>query len=375
MKTPTSLSAALVLSVLAGAGLATSLPSTPRDGQQPHVVQRAASSSGWTPPPVSDGSRPASLDGMGRSLWINNSNDFCLLMPPNPVKQDIVGALDNAVSYCINPVNDTRPMPDGFLKTVHYRHSDKWTQVTGTYDPGAMHLSPDDCGSEYDSVAPKGVKLSDGKFFFQFLGGCGGTGSGGTFCMRICDDYDYCSSAYDQLGCAYVAPGDYEQPRAFTECEADADDPVMVYSGTSTFYQGMKPTPPPRSAPKSSSCSTWASPTPSGVTYSWAQTSSRRPSKGSASASSALPTRPATLVFPSNGSSSSPSSSTGSAPPSDSTARPTGATPTPSSQQQTNGGRSDVQLGGAAPLAAIAATALAVLLGSSSYLVAGFLLL
>ncbi|KAN0065215.1 hypothetical protein ACQY0O_001712 [Thecaphora frezii] len=290
-------------------------------------------------------------------------------MPPDPVHQDILDALDNAVSYCIHPTNGTRPMPDGFLKTAHYRSSPKWTQITGTYDPSVMHLSPDDCGSEYDSLAPKGVKLEDGRYFFSFLGGCDGSGRG-TFCMRICDSYEYCSSAYDQLGCEYVAPGDYAKPNAFTECQADAGDPVMVYHGTSTFYQGMKPTPAPHAPPKSSLCTTWASPTPSGVTYSWNQQSTAAAATPS---SSTVPTRPATLAFPSAGASDAASPTpvpTGSSSASSSSSSwyssysscsscssslaPTASPLRPSRQEQTSGARSSHRrIAAAAALAAL----------------------
>lgn len=32
----------------------------------------------------------------------------------------VVDAEANAVAYCFNPYNGTRPMPDGFIKTAHF---------------------------------------------------------------------------------------------------------------------------------------------------------------------------------------------------------------------------------------------------------------
>lgn len=44
-------------------------------------------------------------------------------MPPDPTTQNLVDAEAVAVAYCIHPYNNTRPMPDGFIKTSHFvRH-------------------------------------------------------------------------------------------------------------------------------------------------------------------------------------------------------------------------------------------------------------
>lgn len=72
------------------------------------------------------------MNGTTRGLYINSANDFCLLMPPNPVEQNIVDAEAVAVAYCMNPTNDTRPFPDGFLKTAHYRKTPDYVQISGT---------------------------------------------------------------------------------------------------------------------------------------------------------------------------------------------------------------------------------------------------
>ncbi|KAI5481104.1 hypothetical protein MNV49_005539 [Pseudohyphozyma bogoriensis] len=103
-------------------------------------------------------------------------------------------------------------MPDGFVQTAHFRNTSDYVQISGTFDWTKMNLNPYDCGGE---------------------------------------------------------PGDYQEP-GFTNCQADLDLPVGVYNASYTFAQGASYTPPAVTAPASSSCTTVVSPTPSGVTYSWA---------------------------------------------------------------------------------------------------------
>lgn len=232
----------------------------------------------WKPSSSSDGLPPPSLTGMGRQIRINSATDFCILMPPDPVKQNLVDAEADAVAYCTNPVNDTRPMPDGFIKTAHFRKTDKYVQISGTYDSMKMNLSPNDCGGEYDNHGalgvgnPVGAAVDGAHDFMQFMGGCDIPGNG-IFCLRAChgnDSYAYCKNTYDLMGCLWVMPGDYDTA-GFTNCDANYDLPVGSYPPPgSTFVQGDPITPAPVNAPASSQCSSTASPQASGVTYYWA---------------------------------------------------------------------------------------------------------
>lgn len=61
------------------------------------------------------------------------------------------------MAYCINPYNDTRPMPDGFIKTAHFRTTSSYVQVSGTFDWRKMNANPFDCGGEYDNHGALGV--------------------------------------------------------------------------------------------------------------------------------------------------------------------------------------------------------------------------
>jgi len=44
-------------------------------------------------------------------------------------------------SDCINPYNNTRPFPDGFIETAHYRVTSDYVQISGTYNAAAMNIS------------------------------------------------------------------------------------------------------------------------------------------------------------------------------------------------------------------------------------------
>ncbi|KAH9451907.1 hypothetical protein Pst134EA_025846 [Puccinia striiformis f. sp. tritici] len=225
-------------------------PSTPSQAPLPAVAIggsgpppapiTTASVGSWKPPSASGGLPPPSLTGMGRQIRLNSATDFCLLMPPDPTKQNLVDAEADAVAYCTNPVNGTRPIPDGFIKTAHFRHTDK-----GEYDNhGAMGVGN-----------PVGAAVDGAQDFMQFMGGCDIPGNA-VFCMRAChgpDSYEYCKNTYDLMGCLWVMPGGRLPP-----------------PGPQTFHQGDLTTPLPVAAPASSACVAAASPAPLGVTYYWA---------------------------------------------------------------------------------------------------------
>lgn len=107
------------------------------------------------------------------------------------------------------------------------------------------------------------------------------------FCLRICiaetntvSASIQCQHTLDEMGCAWVMPGDYTN-NSFTDCKADAAAPPGVYplagGGESTFAQrytltqtqdghltrytiGQTVTPPaPFSTPASSECTTYTS--------------------------------------------------------------------------------------------------------------------
>ena len=278
----------LTLSSLLAAGLAHA-QGIGGSGPPPPTLSAPAPTGTWRPKASTDGLDPAALDGMGRTIYINSANDFCLLMPPDPTTQNLVDAEAVAVAYCTNPTNGTRPMPDGFIKSAHYRKTDKYVQITGTYDPAIMNLGQQDCGGEYDSEGaegignPAGVTMKNGRYFFNFMGACDIPGSP-IFCMRQCPDYEYCNNRYDLMGCLFVAPGDYDKP-GFENCDGDSGLPVGVYNSSYTFEQGQPTTPTPVDAPASSNCAAVSSIAPSGVTYTWNQLAAAAATQSGSSAS------------------------------------------------------------------------------------------
>jgi hypothetical protein len=138
-----------------------------------------------------------------------------VLLPPDPTQQNLVDAEADAVAYCYNPTNGTRPMPDGFILSAHFVQTADYVQVTGTFNPAVMNLAANDCGGEYDNHGaegvgnPVGVGFPSGFHdFFQFLGSCDIPGSS-TFGIRMCrgsNSYNYCKNTYDLMGLLFVMP-------------------------------------------------------------------------------------------------------------------------------------------------------------------------
>ncbi|KAL8279129.1 hypothetical protein RQP46_008385 [Phenoliferia psychrophenolica] len=180
-------------------------------------------------------------------------------MPPDPTTENLVDAEAIAVAYCFNPYNNTRPMPDGFIKTAHFRNTSDYVQISGTFDWTVMNLNPYDCGGEYDNHGAEGLGNPVGAHV---------DGGDNWWDSNESESLPYCRNTFDLMGCLWVMPGDYQQ-EGFTNCQADLDLPVGVYNESYTFAQGQSYTPPPVAAPSSSNCVTVASPTASGVTYTW----------------------------------------------------------------------------------------------------------
>ncbi|GAA94829.1 uncharacterized protein L969DRAFT_79910 [Mixia osmundae IAM 14324] len=274
---------------------------TPGTGPLPPTLTASAPAGTWTPRPPSNGLPPASLTGIGRQAHVRSSTDFCLFLPKDPVHENFVMAEADAVAYCLNPANDTRPFPDGFILSAHYRNTSVYSQVSGVFRARPMNVAPAEAGGEYDNHGalgvgnPVGAEVDGANNWFQFAGmtdepDLQAQGKG-IFVIRACHgDYDtsyaYCRNTYDLMGAEWVAPGVYTES-GFEDCQADLNLPVGVYNASYTFKQGMSPTPTAVSAPASSNCIISPTPAPSGVTYSWGETSqptaTPNPSNGASS--------------------------------------------------------------------------------------------
>ncbi|PWN99521.1 hypothetical protein FA09DRAFT_359532 [Tilletiopsis washingtonensis] len=287
-------------------------------GPSAPVLSATAATGSWAPAATAASPKPA-LDGTGRQLYINSANDFCLLMPPDPTTQNLVDAEADAVAYCINPMNGTRPMPDGFIVSAHFKKAAGYKQIIGQYNPAVMNLgsgaSPD-CGGEYDSYGaqgvgnPVGAAVTGAVDYQQFLGGCDIPGKY-TFALRACTDENthgaLCDHTYDLMGMLYTQPSNYEDA-GFDDCEVTDTTPLSVLPNGSTFRQGDSTTPLPsayRQAPSSSNCVAKQSPAPSGVTYTWNQAAAQQTTGASSSSrggSSGSSSRPAATSSGSSGS-------------------------------------------------------------------------
>ena len=75
------------------------------------------------------------------------------------------------------------------------------------------------------------------------------------FCFRACvgpNAAENCQHIYDEMGCYWNMPANYDEG-VFEDCEGDDTEPMGVY-GTSTWHQGVSPTPEPHDVPSSSNC-------------------------------------------------------------------------------------------------------------------------
>ncbi|KAH6901200.1 macrophage activating glycoprotein [Coprinopsis sp. MPI-PUGE-AT-0042] len=155
-----------------------------------------------------------------QTAWINSATDFCLYAPR------VFGTVgDNereAVAWCTKSGRGTRTIPNGTLQGVHFVRTPEYVQITGVGDFTKINIPAGDGGGELDN---KGADWKGSK--------------------------ELCNHIYDLMGCwwANYAAGVYE------ECQGNPATPMGVY-GTSTWFQGVSPTPAAHPAPASSGCTT-----------------------------------------------------------------------------------------------------------------------
>jgi hypothetical protein len=196
-----------------------------------------------------------------QTAWINSIDDFCLWGPPNPNSE--VGNTEQVqVAWCTKTGRGTRTIPNGTLKGVHWVETSKYVQITGQGDFTKMNVKAGDSGGELDPHGadangnPIGGLLYGNTFrpnmqyheWTEFL-------SANEFCIRACfgpDATRYCEHIYDVMGCYWNMPANYDSG-VFESCKGATGEPMGVY-GTSTWHQGVKPTPPGHPAPASSQC-------------------------------------------------------------------------------------------------------------------------
>ncbi|RXW13087.1 hypothetical protein EST38_g12765 [Candolleomyces aberdarensis] len=197
-----------------------------------------------------------------QTAWVNSATDFCLWAPPYP---GTVGDTEReAVAWCTKTGRGTRTIPDGTLRGVHFVKTSEYVQITGVGDFTKMNIPAGDDGGEMDNRGADGKGNPIGGLLYGNTFGAGLQYhewtefiSDDEFCIRACigpRSKQLCNHIYDIMGCWWNIPANYGAG-VYEECVGDPAIPMGVY-GTSTWSQGISPTPPPHPAPASSSCTT-----------------------------------------------------------------------------------------------------------------------
>ncbi|KAK7461783.1 hypothetical protein VKT23_008215 [Stygiomarasmius scandens] len=195
-----------------------------------------------------------------QTAWINSADDFCLWAPPSP---GTIGDTERVeVAWCTKSGRGTRTIPNGTLKGVHFVKTPDYVQVTGVGDFTKINVPAGDAGGELD---PHGADGNGNPIGGLVYGNTFGNAlqyhewtsfiSDKEFCFRACvgpNAARNCQHIYDVMGCFWNMPANYDAG-VFENCDADDDEPMGVY-GTSTWFQGVKPTPSAHSPAKSSNC-------------------------------------------------------------------------------------------------------------------------
>ncbi|KIM37844.1 carbohydrate-binding module family 13 protein [Hebeloma cylindrosporum] len=195
-----------------------------------------------------------------QTAWINSASDFCLWAPPTSGTIGDTEAI--AIAYCTKSGRGTRTIPNGALTGVHFVKTPEYVQVTGVGDLTKLNIPQGDEGGELDNRGADGRGNPIGGLVY---GNSFGPGlqyhewtsfiSDKEFCFRACVGAratSLCNHIYDLMGCYWNIPANYDA-KQFEDCDGEPALPMGVY-GTSTWYQGVSPTPPPHPAPSSSNC-------------------------------------------------------------------------------------------------------------------------
>jgi len=204
----------------------------------------------------------SSQTSMCQTAWINDVDDFCLWAPPT--KGTIGDTEREEVAWCTKSGRGTRTIPDKTLQGVHFVQTPDYVQVTGQGVFTNLNIPAGDEGGELDPHGADGNGnpiggLVYGNTFGNKLQYHEWTSfiSDTEFCFRACTGPNAarnCQHIYDVMGCFWNMPANYDKG-TFESCHGDDDLPMGVY-GTSTWHQGVSPTPPPHPIAPSSSCRT-----------------------------------------------------------------------------------------------------------------------
>jgi len=195
-----------------------------------------------------------------QTAWINSASDFCIWAPPYTAP---VGDTESvAIAYCTKSGRGSRLIPDGTLQGVHFVKTPEYVQITGVGDFTKVNIPSGDSGGEIDNRGADGRGNPIGGLVYGDAFGAGlqyhewtSFISDKEFCFRACIGAratSLCNHVYDIMGCYWNIPANYN-PGQFEDCEGAPATPMGVY-GTSTWSQGVNPTPSAHPAPASSNC-------------------------------------------------------------------------------------------------------------------------
>ncbi|KAF8483818.1 hypothetical protein DFH94DRAFT_792501 [Russula ochroleuca] len=201
-----------------------------------------------------------------QNAYINSLDDFCIFAPPEPGAASVIGNTEQIeVAWCLKSGYGTRLIPDGTITGAHFVKTPDYVQVTGVGDLTKVNIPAGDAGGELDPHGATGNGNPIGGLVFSsaFTGQAEQLHewtnfvAADQFCFRGCQDAPQapglCNHIYDEMGCAWNMPGNYNP--GFDACQGDSG-PAMGVIGGSTFQQGQPNTPAAQPAPASSSCVT-----------------------------------------------------------------------------------------------------------------------
>ncbi|KAG7441704.1 uncharacterized protein BT62DRAFT_955523 [Guyanagaster necrorhizus] len=187
-----------------------------------------------------------------RLLSLNSVDDWCIFAPPS---NNTIGESEAIeVAWCTKARNNARVIPDGVVTGVSFLKTDFYVQIYGYGDFTKLNIAAGDYGGELDphgatgagnpvggNVTTDEVTGSDINIaeWMQFI-------SYTQFCIRACTNAnssysaaEMCEHKLDEMGCAFVMPGNYDFNGTFETCDADVAYPPGWYpevTGGTTSY-------------------------------------------------------------------------------------------------------------------------------------------
>jgi hypothetical protein len=231
-----------------------------------------------------------------QTMFVNAINDFCMWSSPTP--NNTIGESEAyEVAWCMLNTWGTRQIPAGAVTGVQFLYAKSYIQVVGYIDQTQVNLNAGDYGGELDPhgddqqgnplggiAYTNGFDMTADLFDSQLTSNTAPSTSytqveewidfigNNMFCMKMCNPAnpnapELCQHVYDEIGCTYNAPADYNAiNNTFTVCDSDDMVPPGVFTEaggeTTTWFQpwsGTWTVPYSVTVPASSNCHTYSS--------------------------------------------------------------------------------------------------------------------